>query len=404
MLQYPKHPYILNLMTDNGKVKIIICPDSFKGSLSASEAALSIERGIVDSGCKLPLEILKIPLADGGEGTAEALVEPLAGRFIKADVHDPLMRLIKAPYLLSGDGDTAVVEMAAASGLCLLSDDEKNPLITTTYGTGELIASAAGTGVKHIMVCIGGSATNDGGSGAARALGIRFLDENDKELEQGGLALSRLARIDMSSFILAQSGIKVSVACDVTNPLVGPEGASAIYGPQKGADPEMVSQLDAALTRYAGIVEHDIGVSIADMPGAGAAGGLGAGLAAFLGAELKSGIETVLNAVRFDEKLAGADLVITGEGSLDRQTAYGKTIGGVLQRIRQHNIPCIAFGGRIGDIAALYDLGITSAFPITPGPMSLEDSMSSAGDLLRQASERVFRLFANIFEKKLLSR
>lgn len=380
-------------------MKIIICPDSFKGSLSASGAAEAIERGILRAAADSPVCTVKIPLADGGEGTAEAMRGPLGGEMVSVDVHDPLMRPISASYLLSGDSRTAVVEMAAASGLYLLSSEERNPLITSTYGTGELIAHAIGSGIKNLLVCIGGSATNDGGAGAARALGIRFTDAEGNEIAEGGYALRNLHHIDISSSLCANTDINVLVACDVTNPLLGDAGASAVYGPQKGADSDMVQKLDEALANYAKIIQKDLGLDVANLPGAGAAGGLGAGLVAFCGAQLKSGIDIVLDAVKFDAQLSNADLVITGEGSLDAQTACGKTIRGVLERSKNAGVPCVAFGGKIGDVEALYNAGIASVFPIASGPMSLEQSMAEASVLLEQASERVFRLLKNISQK-----
>jgi glycerate kinase len=381
-------------------LKVIVCPDSFKGSLSSSEAADAIERGILACGSSFPVEVVKVPLADGGEGTAEVLLQALGGRFVEVDVHDPLMRPMRASYALSADGKTAIVEMATASGLCLLKDSERDPRITTTYGTGELISAALKSGVERILVCIGGSATNDGGSGVASALGVRFLDSLGKELPYGGASLVGLDRIDMGGFIFPVGEVAVTVACDVTNPLAGPNGASAIYGPQKGADPQMVAELDAALTRFGAVVEGELDVGVVNMPGAGAAGGLGAGLAAFFGAELRSGIDMVLDAVGFDEMLSDADLVITGEGCIDSQTASGKVIGGILKRTQRLHVPVVAFGGKVDVVPELYDLGFTAAFPIASGPMSLSNSINSAGKLLESASERVFRLSSAFFEKK----
>jgi glycerate kinase len=386
-------------MTQHNRLKVIVCPDSFKGSLSSSEAADAIERGILASTPSFPVEVVKVPLADGGEGTAEVLLQALGGRFVEIDVHDPLMRPIRASYALSADRKTAIVEMATASGLCLLKENERDPRITTTFGTGELISAALRSGVERILVCIGGSATNDGGSGVASTLGVRFLDASGKELPYGGASLAGLDRIDMSGFIFPAGDVAVTVACDVTNPLTGPNGASAIYGPQKGADPQMVSELDAALTRYGRIVEDQLGVSVVNMPGAGAAGGLGAGLAAFLKAELRSGIDMVLDAVGFDEMLSHADLVITGEGCIDSQTASGKVIGGILNRAQRLHVPVIAFGGKVEVVPELYESGLTAAFPIASGPMSHCDSISSAKQLLESASERVFRL-SSVFLKK----
>lgn len=375
-------------------MKIVICPDSFKGSLSSVEAADAIARGI-NLGATARVETVKIPLADGGEGTVEALVRATSGEIRWASVHDPLGRPVRSFFGMLGDGETAAIEMAAASGLTILSEDERNPLITTTYGTGELIRAALDAGARKVVIGIGGSATNDGGAGAMAALGARFLDANGDNLLPGGAALADLTSIDVSGFIFPTGEVRVEVACDVTNPLTGPAGASAVYGPQKGATQEMVAQLDAALANYAQVIAANLNKDIADMPGAGAAGGLGAGLAAFLDAELRSGIDMVLDAARFDEALRGADLVITGEGRIDEQTAYGKTIGGVLKRAVAAGVPVVAVAGSVAsDVTALYDAGLTAALSITPGPMTLAEAMSTAGDLLESVSANIIRLRA----------
>ncbi len=328
-------------------MKVIVCPDSFKGSLSAVEAADAMARGVQlsASSADVQIEVVRIPLADGGEGTVNALARATGGQIRKVKAHGPLMREVDSFFGISGDGMIAIIEMAAASGLCLVSDEERNPLIASTIGTGELILSAVDAGVKKIVVGIGGSATNDGGSGAMRALGARFLSQDGEELSEGGAALVDLAGIDMSGFRFPVGEIEVEVACDVTNPLCGSTGASAVFGPQKGATPEMVRLLDKALARYAEVIKNDLGKDIVDMPGAGAAGGLGAGLAAFLNAKLRSGIDMVLDAANFDEALSDADLVITGEGRVDEQTAYGKTIGGVLKRAWKAGVPVVAVAG-----------------------------------------------------------
>ncbi len=357
------------------------------------EAADAIAQGVrLGAGADAP-EVVKIPLADGGEGTVEALVRATGGEVRHVRAHDPLMREIDSFFGLLGDGKTAVVEMAAASGLVLLSEGERNPLVTTTYGTGELIDAAAQAGVERIVVGIGGSATNDAGAGAMSALGARFLDASGAELAPGGAALADLAHIDLSSFRFPLDRIAVEVACDVTNPLIGPRGASPVFGPQKGASPEMVERLDAALLRFADVVKRDLGKDIGEMPGAGAAGGLGAGLAAFLDAKLRSGIDIVLDAAGFDEAIAHADLIITGEGKIDEQTAYGKTIGGVLRRASDRGIPVVAVAGSCsGDLRPLYDAGLTAAFSITPGPMSLDYAMKRASELLTSLSANITRL------------
>jgi len=266
---------------------ILVCPDSFKGSISAAGAAEAMARGIERA---IPgAQVIKLPLADGGEGTVDALVSATGGRYVTVGARDPLMRPIEARFGFLGDKRTAVIEMAAASGLVLLSEEERNPLITTTYGTGQLLLSAVHHGARKIVIGIGGSATNDGGAGMAQALGARLLDSRYRSLPPGGAALAHLARIEMGEFLFPRGQIEVEAACDVSNPLTGPSGASAVYGPQKGATPEMVRELDLALKHYADVIRKDLGVEVEDLPGAGAAGGLGAGLAAFLGAKLRSG-------------------------------------------------------------------------------------------------------------------
>jgi len=374
-------------------LKIIVCPDSFKGSLSSVEAADAIARGIQIGVDSRNIEIVKMPLADGGEGTVDALVRATGGHIKHLKTHDPLMREVDSFLGILGDGKTAIIEMAAASGLDLLADDERKPLVTTTYGTGELLLAAAEAGVEKIVVGIGGSATNDGGAGAMTALGANFIDRDGCGLPPGGAALAILDHIDMSAFKFPTDKVRVEVACDVNNPLIGRLGASAVFGPQKGATPDMARQLDSALARYAEVVRHDLGKDVANMPGAGAAGGLGAGLAAFLNATLRSGIDMVLDAAKFDDAIKNADLVITGEGKIDEQTIYGKTIGGILKRTSKLGVPVVAIAGSCsGDFSALYDSGLTSAFSILPGPMSLDYSMKHAAELIISLSANIARL------------
>ena len=374
-------------------MRAIVCPDSFKGSLSSVDAADAIERGVRRAVAPGQIDIVKIPLADGGEGTVEALVRATQGEIRPVRVRDPLLREIDSFFGLLGDGEAAVVEMAAASGLHLLSEDERNPLVTSTYGTGELLAAAAERGARKIIVGIGGSATNDGGAGAMVALGARFLDEDGVELPHGGAALADLARIDMSSFKFPMDRVRVEVACDVDNLLTGPDGASAVYGPQKGATPEMVRLLDAALHNYAEVVAPTLNRDVSELPGGGAAGGLGAGLAAFLNAKLVSGIDIVLDTVDFDAAVSGADLIITGEGRIDEQTARGKTIGGILKRAAAHDVPVVAIAGSVaGDIRSLHDAGLAAVFALTDDPLSTEHAMRNAAKLLESVSEHIARL------------
>src|SRR2546428_5133768 len=319
--------------------RVIVAPQSFKGSADAVAVASAIARGVRRVWPDAVVE--EMPLADGGEGTVRALVRATKGALRVARVHDPLGREIDAEWGVLGDGVTAVVEMAAASGLPLLDVKERDPRIASTRGTGELILAAAMSGPNRIVIGIGGSATNDGGAGMARAFGYRFFDREGNDLPEGGAALARLARIDGQTDprLIRPS---IDVACDVRNPLLGPEGASAIYGPQKGATPEIVRELDDALARYADVVEEFVGRPIRDVPGAGAAGGLGAGLVAFLDARLLSGADLVLRAVGFAERIAGVDLVVTGEGRVDQQSGYGNVTGAGTAAARRAGVPVVA--------------------------------------------------------------
>ena len=341
-------------------------------------------------------ELSLLPLADGGEGTVEALVLATSGRHESLRVTGPLGKPVEAVWgRLGPDGDTAVIEMAAAAGLPLVPMDRRDPRRTTTYGAGELMRQAIRAGAKRVIVGLGGSATNDGGAGAMQALGVCFLDASGKPLPEPitGGDLASLARID-AGCLAEFSGIKVVIASDVTNPLLGPNGASAVYGPQKGADPAIVAELDAALARYAAVLRRDLGRSVADLPGAGAAGGMGAGLMAFLDARMHSGIDLVLDAARFEKCAVGADWLLTGEGRIDAQTLHGKTISGLLRRCRPLGLPVLAFGGSVEDAASeqLAAAGLRAAFPIVSGPMSLEDAIRDGSALLTHAVARVVRL------------
>ncbi len=382
-------------------MKLIIAPDSFKGSLTAMQAAEAMARGVRRA--RPDAEVVLLPLADGGEGTAEALVLATGGRCDALRVTGPLGEPVEAVWGRLGvdgempDGGTAVVEMAAAAGLPLVPPNRRDPRRTTTWGVGELLRQAAASGATRIIVGLGGSATNDGGAGAMQALGVRFLDAAGDSLPEPitGGDLANLARIDASALSGLFAGVEIIIASDVTNPLLGPSGASAIYGPQKGADAATVAELDAALTQYAAVLHRDLGRDVATLPGAGAAGGMGAGLMAFLNARMQSGIDLALDAARFEEQAAGADWLLTGEGRIDAQTLHGKTIAGVLRRCRPLGIPVLAFGGSVDDAAGeqLAAAGLRAAFPIVSGPMSLEDAMQDGGALLTQAVARVMRLF-----------
>ncbi|MGI9862618.1 glycerate kinase [Moorella naiadis] len=372
--------------------RIIIAPDSFKESLSAPEVAAAIAAGLKRV---LPrAETVAVPMADGGEGLTTTLVAATGGREITATVTGPLGEPVQAVWGLLGDGSTAVVEMAQASGLPLVPREKRNPMVTTTYGTGELIRRALEAGCRKLIVGIGGSATNDGGAGMAQALGVKLLDAQGQEIAPGAAGLEHLERIDMTGLDPRVKKVEILVACDVDNPLCGPRGASVVYGPQKGATPEMVPRLDAALACLADIVARDLQVEVKDLPGAGAAGGLGAGLVAFLGATLRRGIDLVMEAVDLDGILAaGADLVITGEGEINRQTAYGKVPAGVAGIAGKYGIPVVALVGSIGAGAdAVYEHGIQGFMSIVPRPVPLSYCLENAAPLLADAAERLVRL------------
>ena len=371
-------------------MKFVVAPDSFKGSISAIEAASAMEDGIkrvfADS------EVTKVPLADGGEGTVEALVTATAGKIIYVTVRDPLSRETKSFFGVLGNGKTAIIEMAAASGLLLLKPEERNPYITTTYGTGQLIKAALDYGCDEIIIGIGGSATNDGGAGMIQALGASMLDSDGRELFFGGKALKDLHTINLDNMDPRLGATKITVACDVDNPLCGERGASAIYGPQKGASPEMVKELDAALANFASKVKDQLGIDVSNVPGAGAAGGLGAGILAFLNARLKPGIELVLDAVDFENKIKNADLVLTGEGRIDEQTAYGKAPMGVAQVAQKYGVSVLAFGGILGDsYEKVYEKGIDFVSANVQSIISLDEAMENGYALLASNTERAMR-------------
>ncbi|HEY5560264.1 MAG TPA: glycerate kinase [Clostridiaceae bacterium] len=372
-------------------MKIILAPDSFKGSLSAFEVCKSIEKGIRK--VFYDAEIVSSPMADGGEGTVQSLVDATNGKLLTLKVKGPLLKEVDAFYGMLGDGKTAVIEMASASGITLITKEERNPMLTTTYGTGEIIKHALDLGCRNFILGIGGSATNDGGAGMVNALGAKLLDEKGYEIDLGGGALNRLQSIDLSGMDARIKQSNIEVACDVNNPLCGENGTSYIFGPQKGADMDMVITLDKNLSHYAEMVKKYLGISIKDYPGAGAAGGLGGGLFAFLNAKLKSGIDIVIETTAFEEKLKDADLVITGEGMIDYQTQYGKTPYGVAKLAKKYDIPVIAIAGGIGENAEeLYSKGFDSIFSIVDKPMSLEHAIENCDLLLQNTAERIMRL------------
>ncbi len=375
-------------------MKIVLAPDSFKGAASAVETANAMEKGILSVFPKA--ECVLLPMADGGEGTVETLVTATNGKFVKADVFDPLMRKIKAEYGILGDNQTAVIEMAAASGLPLLKEDERDPQKTSTFGTGELIKHGLDSGCRKFIIGIGGSATTDGGAGMASALGIKFLDSAGKRILPSGENLIRIQKIDFSGLVKEVRESSFLTACDVTNPLTGRDGAARVYGPQKGASPEAVEILEKNLIHFANVVRSETGVDNSTRPGTGAAGGLGFGLTVFLNAELTNGSELIKSAMDFDRKIKGADLILTGEGKIDKQTLYGKTIAGVAKSAKKYGIPCIALGG-ICDISAdkASKIGITSIYCINPDLQMPEKAIKNTLFNLCETTERVIRVFFN---------
>ncbi len=371
-------------------MRVLIAPDSFKGSLSSPEAAQAIAAGVEEVYPEAVTD--QLPVGDGGEGTVEAMIAAAEGERITVQVTGPLGEALESEYAVIGEG-TAVIEMAAASGLGLVAKEKRDPLRASTRGTGELIRHAIERGNREIILGIGGSATNDGGTGMAAALGYRFLDGEGRELDPGGGELGKLKRIDSSGVDPRIKETVVRVACDVSNPLIGPSGASAVYGPQKGASPEKVQKLDAALAQLANVVERQCGMAVTEEPGVGAAGGLGYGLRVFCGASLESGIELVLDAVGFDERLEGVDLVITGEGKVDGQTAYGKVPAGIAGHARKKGVPVLLIAGDIDEgIDTLYALGIDAVMSTVKRVMPLEEAMLYAGELLTDASARAMRM------------
>jgi glycerate kinase len=367
-------------------MKVVVAPNAFKGSLSASQAAAAIARGVRQV---FPnADIVEVPVADGGDGTAEALVSARDGTFHTVEVEGPLGDPVAASYGLIDRGRTGVVELASSSGLALISTDRQDPRRASTYGFGQLLEEVRKTGVSSVIAGIGGSATNDGGAGMAQALGYRLLDAAGRDLPRGGAALVHLDRIERPRDLWWAS-VGVKVACDVDNPLTGPHGASAVYGPQKGADVQAVRELDAALARLAAVIERDLGKRVSDVPGAGAAGGAGAGMIAFLDAHLVPGASLVVEASGFDAKLQDADLVITGEGQADEQTAYGKAPGEVAKRAKKARIPVLLIAGSKGPgWEALRGLGVTNVVTLDEEGDNLQQLMRDAGQMLTRATVR----------------
>jgi glycerate kinase len=377
-------------------MKIVVAPDSFKGSLTAIEVSVAIEQGIREVFPEA--EVIKIPMADGGEGTVQCLINATGGKILEEKVIGPLGDKVLAHYGFLGDKKTAVIEMAAASGLTLVPENKRNPLITTTYGTGQLIKAALDQGYRKMIIGIGGSATNDGGAGMAQALGVKLLDQEGKEVGFGGGELKKIVKIDISCMDNHLSGTKVLVASDVNNPLCGPQGASKIYGPQKGATPEVIEELDKSLAFFAELIKRDLNKEVKDIPGAGAAGGLGAGLMAFLNAELRPGIEIIIEAVKLEQAIKDADLVITGEGKIDSQTIYGKAPIGVAKIAKKYNVPVVAVAAIIEEDSQIFQsYGIDTLIQISEPPMRLSEIKAKKICLIKRSIKQFLRERQNLF-------
>lgn len=369
-------------------MNILIAPSVFKGSLSARQAAQCIVQGLRKS--KLRAKFRVIPLADGGKGTVESFISSSQSRIVRCSATGPLGKRIKSYFGFISGRKTAVIEMCAASGFDLVPSHKRNPLKTTTYGTGELIRQALNRGCRKIIVGIGDSATVDGGVGMAQALGIRFLDASGKDIGRGGGQLIRLAKIDFGHLDKRIKKTTIIVASDVKNPLLGKNGAAYVYGPQKGATPVMVRQLEKGMNNLVRIIQQQVGININKIPGSGAAGGLGAGLVAFLGARMVSGVDLIIKQTRLETHLRKSDLAITGEGQLDRKTIYGKTIMGVVNLARKHRVPVICLAGSISPEAeVLYKRGVIGLFSITPRRMPLERALKKARTLLTNTAENL---------------
>jgi glycerate kinase len=371
-------------------MKIVLAPDSFKNSLTAKEVATSMQKGLEQA---IPdAEFLQIPMADGGEGTVQSLVDAKEGKILSEKVIDPLGNLVTAHYGMINDGKVAVIEMAEASGIQYINDHTSNPYVATTYGTGQLINAAVNKGAKTIIIGIGGSATNDGGAGMAQALGANLLDKNGQELSFGGAELINLHKIDINDMNPGLKDVKIVIASDVTNPLTGKDGASHVFGPQKGATPRMVKTLDKALAHYAQIIKRDLNKDLEQAPGSGAAGGLGAGLLAFTNAEMQAGVEIVLEYTDFKKLVADADIVFTGEGRIDFQTKFGKTPIGVAKAVKEVNpdAKVIAIAGSVGEkTEELYPLGIDAIFSCVPGVESLETAIKDTDKNIQQVIKNI---------------
>lgn len=371
-------------------MRIVLAPDSFKDCMTAKEACIAMEKGIKSINPRV--ECIHVPMADGGEGTMESLVDATKGKVYSLEVVGPLGNKVMAKYGILGDKEVGIIEMASASGLELVPIEKRNPLITTTYGTGELIKACLDKGVKKLLIGIGGSATNDGGAGVVQALGGRLLDVNGEELKFGGGELDKLEKIDLSAFDKRLKDIVVEVACDVNNPLCGEQGAAYVFAPQKGATSDAVKVLDDNLMHYGKIIKNQLGKDVLNIQGAGAAGGLGAGLVAFLNGSLKSGIEIVIEHTKLEEKIKTSDMVFTGEGSIDIQTQYGKTPIGVAREAKKHNKIVVAFGGKVGkDLEVLYHQGIDKIICINKGEKSLDEALKNGKKNLEDSCREAYK-------------
>jgi glycerate kinase len=374
------------------QMKILIAPDSYKGSLTALEVGEAMKQGL--AGRWPDAEIFLVPMADGGEGTTLALAQATRGSLVYRWVTDPLGQPVEAYFGVLGSSKTAVVEVAQASGLPLVPEDKRNPLVTTSFGTGELVKEALDYGCDSLIMGIGGSATNDGGMGLLSALGVKFLDQEGRPLTGWGTNLDKIHIIDTAGLDRRLAGMTVKVACDVTNPLCGPKGASAVYGPQKGATPAMVEELDRGLAHFALKIKEFLGVDVGSLPGSGAAGGIGAGLVAFLKAQLVPGVELIIEATGMEELAAQAELVLTGEGRTDGQTIFGKAPAGVAQLAKRHGKPVICISGSLGEgWEQVHEVGIDAVFSICSGPLTLAEAMNDAAKLIRESALQVARLW-----------
>ncbi|HJE50133.1 MAG TPA: glycerate kinase [Lactobacillus johnsonii] len=371
--------------------KYVVAPDSFKESMTAKEVCDAMEKGIkkADSAA----EVIKVPMADGGEGTVDSLVDATNGQRVIVEVTGPLGNKISAYYGILGNGTTAVIEMAKASGLEIVEKKKRNPMITTTFGTGELIRDALDHNVKEIIIGLGGSSTNDGGSGMAQALGAKLLDQNNNQISFGGGNLDKLDKIDISDLDSRLQDVKIILASDVTNPLIGKDGASSVFGPQKGATPEMVEKLENNLQHYAKIIKRDLNKDVASVSGAGAAGGLGAGLMAFTTCKMRQGVDIAIEVTKLEEKVKSADYVFTGEGGTDFQTKFGKTPYGVAKLGKKYHKPVISLAGYLGEgIDSLYSEGFTAIFGIIPGACDLSTALKNGPSNVARTTENIVRL------------